>query len=291
MAFKVSTKKNRRAVVRTAPTTSSPPLSSTSEIHASSSNKSKKKRSRRSFNVLSIILIVVALAVFSVSLFNLLGIYSDYRAAQKEYRDLDTTYTAVDSGSGLRRINYDLLLETNGDFVAWLDIPDTPISYPVVYTPSGNDLYLYTTFQGQQATAGAIFIDYRCPDYFSSRVTIIYGHRMNDNTMFAPLKNFLSMDYWENHREVHIYTRTGIEVYNVFSSYTAMLDDEAYAFYFNSDQDFLDWGKSVSGKSNYNTGISLQVDSRVIVLSTCVYAQENNRNVVLAVYDHTLPNP
>ena len=281
MAFKISQKKNRR-----------PPLRSSSSYSDSRETGGRKQSpTRKRVNVLTVVFIVIALGVFGVSLFNLINIYMDYRVAQGEYKNIDTSFTSTDGDSGLLKIAYDQLTETNQDFVAWIHIPDTPVSYPIVYSSANNDVYLRTTFLGQYATAGSIFIDYRCKDYFSSRVTIIYGHRMNDNTMFSPLKNYLTRDFWEDHREIHIYMKTGIEVYQVFSSYTAVLDDECYAFYFESDKAFMDWSKSVSGKSNYNTGISMKSDSRVIVLSTCVYAQEDNRNVVLAVYDHTLPNP
>jgi len=289
MAFKVSKKRNTRApLARKRPSSYS---SESSGGERESTGSSKRSPSRKRADILTIILIVVALIVFSVSLFNLVVILLDYRVAGNEYKTIDTGFTSVDENSGMRRVNYRELTQTNGDFVAWIDIPGTNISYPVVYSPISNDVYLRTTFLGQSATAGSIFIDSRCTDYFSSRVTIIYGHRMNDNTMFAQLKNFLTKDFWEEHREIHIYMESGIEIYKVFSSYTATTEDDCYTFHFESDQAFIDWGKIVSGRSNYNTGISLKPDSRVIILSTCVYGQEDNRNVVLAVYDHTLPNP
>jgi len=252
---------------------------------------SKEKAPRRRYSVLTICFIVIALGVFGFSLFQISAIFADYHKSGAEYKDITADLVKVDVKTGFKEINYSRLEDTNSDFVAWIDIPGTDISYPIVQSLNNNDDYLRTTFQKQYATAGSIFIDYRCPNAFTDRLTIIYGHRMNDNTMFAQLKKFLQQSFWEDHREIHIYTEDGIQIYNVFSSYTATVEDECYAFNFESDQAFLDWGKSVAGKSNYVTGISLNRDSRVILLSTCVYQQENNRNVVLAVYDHTEKNP
>ena len=44
----------------------------------------------------------------------------------------------------------------NGDFIAWLSIPGTPIDYPVVRT-GDSDYYLNHTFSGRKSYLGTLF--------------------------------------------------------------------------------------------------------------------------------------
>ena len=62
--------------------------------------------------------------------------------------------------------------------------PGTNINYPVVQT-NNNSKYLNTLFDGTANASGAIFLDSNdtAPGMVDQQTTI-YGHRMNDGSMF-----------------------------------------------------------------------------------------------------------
>ena len=66
--------------------------------------------------------------------------------------------------------------------IAWLYIPETNISHPVMYS-GDNEFYLHRAYDGSYLYAGSVFLDGRCsPDFFGT-VSILYGHNMNNGSM------------------------------------------------------------------------------------------------------------
>lgn len=68
-------------------------------------------------------------------------------------------------------------------------IPDTRISYPLVQGED-NQYYLNHTWKKWSSVVGAIFLECGNSRDLSNFNTIVYGHRMNDGSMFASLKNY-----------------------------------------------------------------------------------------------------
>ena len=81
------------------------------------------------------------------------------------------------------------LQQVNSDVIGWIAIPGTEISYPLVQG-TDNDYYLTHTWNQNSSAVGAIFMDCRCSADFSGFNTIVYGHRMNNGSMFAALKHY-----------------------------------------------------------------------------------------------------
>ena len=70
-------------------------------------------------------------------------------------------------------INWEALKKENDQIKAWIIVPDTNISYPIVQG-TDNDYYLHHTFGKQENYAGAVFIDYHNKPDFSDNNTLIY---------------------------------------------------------------------------------------------------------------------
>lgn len=77
------------------------------------------------------------------------------------------------------------LIDMNPDFIGWIYIPNTRISYPVVRSHD-NIEYTYTMFNGERNAAGTIFSDCRTAYPFIQH-TILYGHNMKNGTMFKDI--------------------------------------------------------------------------------------------------------
>lgn len=101
-------------------------------------------------------------------------------------------------------VSFEVLLEENRDVKAWLTIPGTGISCPVVQAED-NETYLYRDFHGNESTAGAIFLDCESDPDCRGAHTIFYGHHMRNGSMFAELVRFKEKDFFEEHREIILY--------------------------------------------------------------------------------------
>ena len=72
-----------------------------------------------------------------------------------------TVTLAVDDANTPPRHDLAALQGENSDCVGWLTIPDTPVDYPVVWTPEEPEHYLRRDFYGAQASGGTPFLDGR----------------------------------------------------------------------------------------------------------------------------------
>jgi len=80
-------------------------------------------------------------------------------------------------------VDFAALQAINPDIVGWLTIDGTNIDYPIA-RHSDNDYYLHHLFTGEWNSSGCLFMDCRNEPDFSDRHTIIYGHHMDNGTMF-----------------------------------------------------------------------------------------------------------
>ena len=83
---------------------------------------------------------------------------------------------------------YAQLYAENPDLFGWVQIEDTELSYPVMYTPDDPEYYLRRAFDGSDSVSGVPFLDGDCP--VDGGNYIIYGHHMNAGTMFALLPSY-----------------------------------------------------------------------------------------------------
>ena len=80
----------------------------------------------------------------------------------------------------------------NGDMAAWLQIPDTNIDYPVMWTPKDETYYLYRAFDGSKNKNGCLLLDDEsCVDPLTTNL-IIHGHNMKSGAMFGNLTDRIS---------------------------------------------------------------------------------------------------
>ena len=193
----------------------------------------------------------------------------DYRESAKAYEKIrEETVSSEQETVESSVVDTDRLLTMNPDYVFWLEIPETDISYPVVQTSNNSD-YLRTSFTGEHRVGGCIFVDASCPSDLSGRNTVIYGHRMYDGTMFSGLREYLDSDYAAEHTELRIYLREEIRIYRLFSvRQTDQWDDYARTL-FDSDKDYVAWMEDQLSHSLYDPESVSSGRANAVTLVTC----------------------
>lgn len=177
----------------------------------------------------------------------------------------------------------------NGDMAGWLSIPGTEIDYPVMWTPEDENYYLYRDFNGKENKNGCLILDTdSCLEPLTTNL-IIHGHNMKSGAMFGNLTDYENKTYYENHKEIILYTpqcQRNYEVIAVFRSQVYKKTDNVFKFYkfFQADteEEFNDFYENIKKLSLYDTGVTAEFGDHFITLSTCVYHVEQGRFVVVA---------
>ena len=199
----------------------------------------------------------------------------------EETEETDAPVYVDPYADALRNMDFAALREVNSDVLGWILIPNTVISYPLVQGDD-NQYYLKHTWKKWTSAVGAIFLEYQNSPDFSDFNTIIYGHRMNNGSMFASLKNYKKQSYWAAHPYVYITDDNGSHKYEIFAAYEVSTAGTTYQIGFSGDaskQAFLDY---CLGQSVIDTGITPTVHDKILTLSTCTGNGHATRWVVQA---------
>lgn len=173
------------------------------------------------------------------------------------------------------------LREVNEDVVGWIRIPDTKIDYPVMQGED-NDYYLKHTWDRRNNSVGSIFLEHLSNPELVDYNTIIYGHNMNNGSMFAGLRKYTTQKYWEEHPYVYIKTDQGVYRYEIFAAYKADVDSVTYGLSFNQTITKVNFLQYALETSKIDTQIIPGKYDRILTLSTCSGSGYTTRWVVQA---------
>ena len=174
------------------------------------------------------------------------------------------------------------LISMNSECFGWISVTGTNINYPVMHTPSNPQKYLNKNFYGEYSFSGTPFLDARCSA--DSTNLIIYGHHMNNGTMFADLCNYTDYSYYTDHPTVVLETKEGVFAYSVFSVMRVKSNDDWYKFTtVGTEKSYEKKILYAKEKSIYDTGITPVYGQQILTLSTCYGYNQDDRILVLAV--------
>jgi len=178
-------------------------------------------------------------------------------------------------------------LADNPDIVAYLFIEGTNVSNVIVQGPD-NVYYLHRDMFGNRNVNGSIFMDYRNTPDFTDPNTILYGHNMNNGTMFHNVRYYLNQEFFEAHPHIKVITNDTVFVYEVFSAFTTHIEFDYIQVDFEDDE-FEELVVEIASRSVYDTGVAASGDDRILVLSTCTNVNRNTRIVVVGRLAIELP--
>lgn len=185
-------------------------------------------RKRKRINCVLLLVMLAFAVTFGITARQVFERQSEYSEARDEYDELrelvgvmiiphpyvpeniqTNDYGADESAPEYEQqegIDFNALFAINPRTIGWLYLPGSRISYPIAQGDD-NHHYLRHTFSGRRNNSGAIFLDYRDEPDFVSRAKI-YGHNMNDGSMFGTLRS------WNGDR-FYIHTPDGVIVFTV----------------------------------------------------------------------------
>lgn len=178
---------------------------------------------RRKKQVLPIIFIIVGVALLLVAGGLFIKAQMGYQEAQSCYKELEQYAVKGDEGDNVPSVDFDALAQINPDIVGWIYVPGTVINYPVVQT-NNNKTYLSKLFDASGNGSGTIFMDMddTAPGMVDEQTTI-YGHHMNDGSMFKAIDNTLNQDEFDKIGKVYYITRD--TTYVLKPMFTAQVED------------------------------------------------------------------
>ncbi len=248
-------------------------------------------------NILFISLLTVFITTFVLSVFMIGKYYCDSYTASKQFDHLSKLAASqIDDNFQTQpetqpkpvtpMEQYSALYSQNNDFVGWLAIDGTNISYPVMQTKESPDYYLRRGFDKKYSYHGVPYVEEACDIGVSDNI-IIYGHNMLDGSMLSAVDKYKNKDFYETHKYITFNT---LEEYGTYEVIAVMKSSpkleqtfQYYGFINAWDKDhFANYIYDIKSYSLYDTGVSANYGDKLLTISTCEYSVDNGRLAIIA---------
>ena len=252
-----------------------------------------KETLRKVIRSILLIVIIVCLAILGkrgydywTNIQNNKHIAGLIKESQDEIGDGDENLSPEEKLKKLEKQNLYLLKkfkEENSDVVAVIEIPGTPIKYPLLHADD-NSFYLRKGLNKEYDLAGSIFMDTNNNTDLNDDNTVIYGHHLELESMFTPLDQYRKQDFAEKHTTMYITTEEGLREYEIFSAYGIPSDYDYRTLEFMYDADKIPYFEKLQNNSEVDLGSrEFTEDDTIVTLSTCQYDYDDQRLAVHAV--------
>ena len=254
-------------------------------MHKEKKKHKKNSKKRKQVGILFVLIGVLLILVFGF------GEYQSYKSAIEIRKLQQLKEASSDNGNGIDTSKilpeYRNLYKTNSDLVGWLVVNGTQINYPVVQSTVYQEFYLDHNFDGEDDESGAVFADARNDVFKPDDNVILYGHNMKDGSMFAGLHKYEEDTYFNDHKDLVIYTPDAILKYKIFAAYRT--DDRHILLYYNLGAEDYNRQAYLNDILNQRTmgamldqSAPVSTESKILTLSTCDRAGDAYRYVVQA---------
>ena len=184
-------------------------------------------------------------------------------------------------------IDWGELRSQNPDIYAWIYVPGTNIDYPILQHPEERSYYLNHNIDGSEGYPGCIYTQNVNTKDWTDPNTVIYGHNMNNGSMFHDLHRFEDAVFFDETQYLYIYTPEYNLVYEIFAAYPFSNIDLIMCFDYSTPEALLVYFDGIwtnrSMTSHFRDSTVLYGDSRIITMSTCIGGQPDMRYLVQAV--------
>ena len=169
---------------------------------------------------------------------------------------------------------FEALYLRNPDIAGWVKIPDTKLDYAVMQAED-NDKYHRTDIDLKPNDWGIPYVDFRVDQQKPSYNTVIYGHNMNDGTMFGYLQAYKKLSYYQQHPLISYNSVYRKDMYKIFAVVVCKADDPDFDYhnFIDSDDDAAknEYIEKIMERSIIKTTVDVKATDRLLTLSTCDY--------------------
>ena len=253
------------------------------------------------------ILMLVLLAVFTFSAGMVVVIKAQYKASEKRYEDAAARFTsaAVRTENALVRpsaaptggedptepedtyipeyapitVDFETLQAVNPEVIGWIYCEDTVINYPIVHG-TDNDYYLEHSYNRTYDPSGTIFSDAANAPGFTDPSVILYGHHMQNMTMFATIKYWFQQEYYEAHPVMWLLTPEQDYKIVLMCGYVTSALSDTYTVFHEHGPEFETYLQDAMSRSEFQSGLEPDPQANYVMLSTCAYVFDYARSVM-----------
>ena len=248
------------------------------------------------------IILILLIGILTISSYFIIKEFAENKKEAKVYKDLqqivienntdsDTTNVVTETEKSKEessnKYNLENIAKINSDVIGWIKIENTNIDYPVM---QNGDYYLHRNIYKNYSSYGTPYLAEYCNIQYSDNL-IIYGHHMNDNSMFAQLDDYKKNSFYNKHKFIKFYSyyngqtiEKNYEIALVFK--TVVYSDKGFKYFnytnFNDIQELNEFVDNCKNLQCYDTGVDINYGDKLITLSTCEYSQKNGRMVIVA---------
>lgn len=187
------------------------------------------------------------------------------------------------------QLKYAKLYATNQEFVGYLSAEGVGLNLPVVQT-TDDEKYLSKNFYGQNTKYGCPFVTHFNNIETLDTNTVIFGHHMNDKTVFGALDHYKTIEGFKKAPVITfntLYKDYKWKVIAAFITNAYEKEDNGYVFryYFTSlstEERYAAYLNELAQRSLYDTGVDVLPSDKILTLSTCSHEFNEARFVVVA---------
>ena len=188
-----------------------------------------------------------------------------------------------------RTLKVQRLQEENSDIVGWLEIPNTTINYPVLQGKD-NEYYMYHNYKKQKSKNGSIFLTKDYDWSIPSSNLLIYGHNLQDGTMFQELLRYKKEEFYKQHPIIRFTTEKEDAEYEIISVFPSRVyyksEKNVFRYYYfvnaKNEAEYNEFVKNAKKASLYDIEATAEYGDPLLTLSTCSYHTEDGRFAVVA---------
>ena len=176
------------------------------------------------------------------------------------------------------------LISLNQETVGFLSIENL-IDLPVVQRKNDNDFYLNHGFDLSEAAEGTLFLDGVNLLVPEDDCLIVYGHNMNNGTMFGELDHYDDISFLKDHPLVQFDTIYENRTYVPIAAFPASMNPES-ASYFDlrqfifTDETFDLFISRLKSRSVPDIPVDAFYGDRLLLLVTCEYTKDDGRFIL-----------
>lgn len=206
-------------------------------------------------------------------------IFSSYEEEDEEEKDEEV----VDDGFPNYSYDHETALSINSDTQGLLYMESLSIQLPVVQG-TDNSYYLKHLIDGTYNSCGTLFIDANIEDGINASHVIIYGHHLNNGSMFSNFTEYTDQSFYETEGNdvFYLFTDEYVRQYTIYTIYYTETQSEAFQYNFSSLELLRSYGELTKSWSFYDTGVDISQAEQIVTLSTCSVSYHTTTRLLIS---------